>query len=310
MPVVPSSPRGVHGGKSLAITKDAKQLIAIQSQPDTGLYVLSSDANAAVAQPVDTRGDVAVGWLKPDRLMVLDFDGHISTLNVNGNDRNVVFQSDLPIFGMTVCRNGEHALFVKPTKGTKALNVYSLEVNGGKTAQVTNGKIDQNPECTPDGKSFVYTTMVNGKKLLMSIPITGGQPKQLSDEFVEFAAISPDGQNIALLTIQGNGVQTHLVVKVIPANGGAPIKTVDPNPLISGLMQFSDDGKAIYYPIKEKGMSNLVRQSVNGGSAVPVTNFKELDIHGYAYDWPSKKLAITRGKVNSDVVVLSQQQAQ
>ena len=39
-----------------------------------------------------------------------------------------------------------------------------------------------------------------------------------------------------------------------------PSKAVDPNPLISGLMQFSEDGKSIYYPIKEKGASNLVRQ--------------------------------------------------
>ena len=40
-----------------------------------------------------------------------------------------------------------------------------------------------------------------------------------------------------------------------------------------------------------------------------MTDFKDLDIHGYAYDWPNKKLAITRGKSNSDVVLIKQQQA-
>ena len=299
-----------YSGQSLAITKDAKHLVVIQSQPDTGLYVMSSVPNATVPQPVDTRGDVAVGWLKAGRLLVLDFEGHISTLNENGSDRNVVFQTDLPIFGMAVCRDGEHALFVKPTKGTKALNVYSLEINGGKTTQVTNGKFDLSPDCAPDSRSFIYTTMVNGKKLLMSIPFSGGQPRQLSEEFVEVAAISPDGQNIAMLTVEGAGVQTHLVVKVIPSNGGAPIKSVEPNPLISGVLQVSDDGKAIYYPIKEKGVSNLVRQPLNGEPMTRVTDFRQLDIRGYAYDWPRKKLAITRGRVNSDVVVLSQQQPQ
>jgi len=299
-----------YSSHSLAITKDAKQLIAIQSQPDTGLYVMSSAPNASVPQSVDTHGDVAVGWLKAGRLLVLDFDGHISTLNADGSDRNVIFRTDLPIFGMTVCRDGEHALFVMPTKGTKALNVYSLDINGGKTTQVTNGKFDLNPDCAPDSKSFIYTTMVNGKKLLMSIPLSGGQPKQLSEEFVEFAAISPDGQDIALLTVQGDGVQTRPVVKVIPSKGGAPIKTVDPNPLISGLIQVSEDGKAINYPIKEKGASNLMRQPLDGGPATRVTDFQQLDIYGYAFDWPNKKLALTRGRVNSDVVVLSQQQPQ
>ena len=129
-----------YSGQSLAITKDARQLVAIQSLPDTGLYIMSSEPNTAVPVPVDTHGDVAVGWLRAGRLLVLDFDGHISTVNANGSDRNTVFQTDLPIFGMTVCRDGQHALFVKPTKDTKALNVYSLdvrrrEVNSGNERQ-------------------------------------------------------------------------------------------------------------------------------------------------------------------------------
>ena len=43
---------------------------------------------------------------------MLDFEDHISTMNADGSDRNVVFQTDLPILGMTVCPDGERALFV------------------------------------------------------------------------------------------------------------------------------------------------------------------------------------------------------
>ena len=35
-----------------------------------------------------------------------------------------------------------------------------------------------------------------------------------------------------------------------------------------------------------------------------VTDFQELVNYGYAYNWPNKKLAVTRGKSNSDIVVL------
>src|SRR5664279_2771897 len=110
----------------------------------------------------------------------------------------------------------------------------------------------------------------------------GGQPKQLSEDQVNFAAISPDGQQVALLTDQGDGVHTRPVIKIIPATGGAPVKTVEASRLISGYMQYSGDGKAIYYPITEKGVSNLVQQSLGGGPAAQVTDFKDLDIHGYA----------------------------
>jgi Tol biopolymer transport system component len=231
-------------------------------------------------------------------------------LNADGSDRNVVFRPDMPIFGMTVCPDGEHVLFIKPNKQTRALNIYRFDVASGKADIVTSGKLDQNPACSPDSTFFLYTTLVNGKKLLMRAPLQGGQARQLSDDYVEFAAVSPDGQQIAELGIEGNGVQTKSLIRVIPANGGAPIKTVEPNPQLSGFFQYSDDGKSIYYPITEKGVSNLIKQTLDGGALSPATNFKELTIRGYAYNWQAHQLAVTRGKLNSDVVVITQQAAQ
>jgi len=295
---------------SLAVTKDAKELVVIQTTPETGLYVMPSEPNASASpQAVDTHGDVGVGWLKDGRLLALDYDGHVSSMNGDGSDRNVILQTNLPIFGMSVCADGEHALFVKPTQQTKALNVYRLDIAGGRTTPLTNGKFDQNPACSPDNKFFVYAALVNGKKFLMRMPLEGGEAKRLSDDVVEFAAISPDGQQIAALVIEGDGVHFKLLIKVIPANGGAPIKSFDAHPLISGMMQYSGDGKAILYPTTEKGVSNLVKQSLDGGAPVPVTNFSDLVMYGYAYDWANKKLAVTRGKSNSDIVLITQQQA-
>ena len=298
-----------YSGQSLAVTKDEKEMVAIQSVLETGLYLMSSDPRAAVSQPIGNHGEVGVGWLKGGRLLVQDFEGHISTMNADGSDRNVVFQTDVPVMSLSVCGDGEHALFVTPTKGSKAINVYRLDINGGRTTRLTDGKFDQTPVCSPDSKFFVYTQLLNGKKLLMRMPLEGGQAKQLSEEVVEFAAISPDGQQIAMLALQGDGTQTKLVIKVIPATGGAPIKTVDVHPLLSGLMQYSADGKSIYYEITEKGVSNLVTQSLDGGAPVQVTDFTDLVAYGYAYDWASKKLAVTRGKSNSDIVLIKQQQA-
>jgi hypothetical protein len=150
--------------------------------------------------------------------------------------------------------------------------------------------------------------MVNGKQVLMRMPVEGGPLMQLSEDVVNFATISPDGQEIAMLTLQGEGVQIRPVIKVIPANGGAPLKTVDAHPLISGYMQYSGDGRSVYYPITEKGVSNMVKQSLDGGPAALVTGFQNLVAYGYAYEWTNKKLAVTRGKSNSDVVLIKQQQ--
>ena len=73
----------------------------------------------------------------------------------------------------------------------------------GRATQLTNGKYDKNPTCSPDGKFFVYTTLSNGKLLLMSMDLEGGEAQQLSEDCVNFAAISPDGQQIAMMTVKG-----------------------------------------------------------------------------------------------------------
>jgi hypothetical protein len=112
------------------------------------------------------------------------------------------------------------------------------------------------------------------------------------------------------MTVQGTGVQITGVIKVIPATGGAPVKSVPEAEAISGRLAYSPDGKAVYYPVTEKGVSNLVKQSLDGGPPIRVTDFKELTIYGYSYNFPANKLAITRGKVNSDVVAITQQAAQ
>jgi len=41
-----------------------------------------------------------------------------------------------------------------------------------------------------------------------------------------------------------------------------------------------------------------------------VTNFNDLLIYAFDYDWKNKKLAVARGRSNDDVVLLTQQQAQ
>jgi eukaryotic-like serine/threonine-protein kinase len=294
---------------SLAVTRDGTQLVAVQGQPDFGLYVMPAAPKAASeSKSIDNVADVYVGWLKDGRLLVADYDSHIATINADGSDRNVIFQSNLPILGLSVCEDGERALFATPTKGTEAINIFRLDVVGGRTTQLTRGKFEQTPACSPDGKFYAYTTFVNGKQVAMRMPVEGGEAKQLLDEPVFGIAISPDAQQIALLGLQGQGVQAKTAIKIIPATGGAPVKIFDSHPLISGSLQYSGDGKAIYYPITEKGVSNLVSQSLDGGPPTQVTDFKQLEIHGYAYDWPNKKLAVTRGRTNNDVVLIKQQQ--
>ena len=296
---------------SLAVTADGKQLVAVESTPHIGLYVMSSEPNAqAPTAPIDTLGDTSVGWTPDGRLVVIDYDGHIATLNADGSNRTVLYAERLFMQGLSVCDDGQHALFDMPNKQTKGLSVYLLDLKSANVKPLTSGKADQHAVCAPDSKYFLYTKLDNGKQTLMRMPLEGGEAKQLYDGFVNLATISPDGLQVALLTLEGAGSNASPIIRIISPDGGPPLKTIQPSRLISGAMQFSADGKDLYYPVNPHSVSNIVRQSREGGGPVAVTNFDDLLMQNFSYDWKNKKLAVSRGRSNTDVVLIKEHKSE
>ena len=300
-----------YSDRTLGITKDGNQLVAIQITPEAGIYTMSSDPNdSANAKEIDNHDDIGVGWLPDGRLVAMDFQGHIATMNADGSNRSVVFQEHLLMSGLSVCPNGAYALFSMGNKDTKGISIWRLDLQNGSATPVTKGKQDQNAFCSPDSKSFLYVSIDSGKKLLMQMPVMGGDAKQMSDKVAEFGIFSPDGKQIAAFIEEGTGVNTKVEIAILPAQGGLPVKTFPTVFGISNYFQFSPDGKSLYYPVTAKGVSNMAMQPIGTSSITPVTNFNDLIIYSYDYDWKNKRLAAARGRNNTDVVMLTQQQAQ
>ena len=296
---------------SLAATSDGKQLVAVQSNPSVGIYTMSSEPNAPGASTmVENREDLYVGWTNDGKLVAIDWEGHILSMNADGSNRTVIFSNKLFMTSLSVCPDGQHVLFSMPNKATKGLSVFLLDLQAGTTKPITFGKADLNAVCSPDSTFFLYTKLEQGKQLLMRQPLSGGEAKQIFPDFAQFASLTADGKTAAVSTLEGKGADTKFVIKLIDANGGPPMKTVYPSPYLWGHMTFSPDGKYLYYPVNEHGVSNIVKQSVDGGDPVPVTNFDDLLIYDYSYDWTNKRLAVTRGRSNSDAVLIKDQRAE
>jgi hypothetical protein len=70
------------------------------------------------------------------------------------------------------------------------------------------------------------------------------------------------------------------------------------------LLHWTSDGRALTYPLLDGDSMNLWRQPLTGGPPQQITHFNELI---YAYDWSpdGKRLAISRGRTPSDVVLIS-----
>jgi Tol biopolymer transport system component len=298
-----------YSSSTLAVTSDGKEMVAVQSTPNVSIYTMNSEPDApASSTAADNREDVYVGWGSDGNLVAADREGRILTMKADGSNRTVVYSSRLFIADLSVCQDGRHVLFSTPNKETKGLSVFLLDLQAGTTKPITFGKADMNVFCSPDSTFFLYTRLENGKKFLMRQPLEAGEAKQIFPEFAQLASLSADGKTVAVATIEGKGgLDTRLAIKLIDANGGPATKTIYPLRSLSGLMTFSPDGQYLYYPVNEHGVSNIMRQSVDGGGPVPVTKFDDLSIYDYSYDWKNKKLAVTRGRSISDAVLIKDQ---
>jgi len=83
-------------------------------------------------------------------------------------------------------------------------------------------------------------------------------------------------------------------------------RLLDANPRISGGVQFTPDGKAVAYPIREKGVDNLWVQPLDGSAGHQITHFTSDEIDTFHWSPDGKSLVLLRGHSESDVVLLQE----
>jgi len=88
---------------------------------------------------------------------------------------------------------------------------------------------------------------------------------------------------------------------IVPLEGGPPIKTLP----IQGQVEWSPDGKALTYVATTKGVGNIWSQPLEGGKPKQLTHFDSDLIFYHRWSRDGKRLALARGRIISDVVLLS-----
>jgi Tol biopolymer transport system component len=148
----------------------------------------------------------------------------------------------------------------------------------------------------------VYYKDVADSQRLKRTPIEGGKPETVSDDIAGPYALSPDGTAIAAFDVRE---LDHKLVLELVSIADRKVAYHDVDQRASAPLSFSPDGKAIVFTVREKGIDNLWVQPLDGSSAHPLTHFTGEVIGRFAFSLDGKKIAIERGHVASDAVLLS-----
>jgi Tol biopolymer transport system component len=87
---------------------------------------------------------------------------------------------------------------------------------------------------------------------------------------------------------------------------GAFVTSIDiPPTVISRVVRWTPDGKALAYIANEGEVSNIWVRPLDGSAAKKLTDFKTETVIAFAWSPDGKRLLVSRGAETSDVVILS-----
>ena len=207
----------------------------------------------------------------------------------------------------SACANGRYVAFSLGGHGGGIhLNIWRMDVGGGNLTQLSDGKRDQFPVCSPDGKWVYYSDLTNGAKLTR-VPLDGGKPERLSEFPADQFDISPDGKFAAFETFVSSG-SGRMQLALLPVDSPQTTKFLDLQRTIpiSELLRFTPDGKAVVYPVREQDADNLWLQPLDGSPGKQFTTFKSEHINEFHWSFDGSKLGLIRGHTDSDVVLLQE----
>lgn len=296
--------------RDMYVTADSRTLVTVQMEAHVNVWLASpSDPThpKQITEGIGQRsGERGLAWMPNGNLAyisrasgsqdiwLMDQTGQSQQQLTNAETRAEIYPAVSP--------DGRYIVFVSTRSGNS--HIYRLDMNSKDQIQLTNGISEEFPAVSADGKWVIYTSTASSKFTLWRVPIDGGQPEQLTDQLSQWPTVSPDGQRVACWYRQDANAPWQ--VAFIPINGGQPEKILElAGADVSFPVRWTPDGKAISYVSTRAGVSNVWSQTIETGETRQLTQFTSDQIFWFDWSRDGKQLACSRGKVNNDVVLIS-----
>ena len=312
--------RDTNNYQTLTLSADGRTLATVQQRLTQTFYVLpaagfSGDApNLAPAQVqqaffFDWAGDGTLYFDNVEALLRISADG--------ANKTTLLSDPAAQILQPTSCQNGRYIVFnwASHSAGNK-VNIWRANADGSNPKQLTDGLQDIQPTCSPDGKWVFYDDVQDIQ--IKRVSMDGGTPEivpgtAVPGGFYHYGlTIASDGKVLAFLTTGGESQIVRQIdhqIALVPLDAGPQPLTrmLDPDPRVADAPQFTPDGNAVVYPIRENGMDNLWLQPLDGSRGHQITNFKSDAISSFRFSPDGKTIGVLRSHVESDVVLLREE---
>jgi eukaryotic-like serine/threonine-protein kinase len=256
----------------------------------------------ARARRIDQLGGADVGYFafnREGRLVYASFSpggSEVAVMDPDGAHSRELTHGARP-YELCVC--GASLVFTSFRDGVTGL--WRVDADGMNEKRLTSGP-DTQPACSPDGNSVLFARAESGHTTVWRIAADGGEPQRVYDQWAFSPSFSPDGSQMAY-AIQPDGQPASIVVRA--ASGQGPEYKVGAGVLPAfGRFRWSPDGKGFDLVRMQNGADNIWRVPLDGGPPRQITSFDSDRIFMFAWSADGKTLALARGSVITDVVLI------
>jgi serine/threonine protein kinase len=297
----------INNYSDLSLSADGHMLATVVSQDHFDVFLASAPdlSNGQVQQVTSGSPGYNFDWT-PDGQMILERDFAISLLDPSTGVKTPLTstQRDGVAFTPSSCANGRYITFAMIGRAGKTLDIWRMDAGGGNLKQISTGRLDVRPLCSPDGQWIYYSDQGNGATLT-KVSLEGGKAETLSKLPAYQFDVSRDGKLATFTTFPSPSAEKQKLA-LMPLDSPQNTKLVDLQRPAPNSVRFTRDGKGVVYSFREKNVDNLWLQPLDGSPGKQLTNFKAERISDFRWSVDGRKVGFIRGHTDSDVVLLQE----
>jgi Tol biopolymer transport system component len=308
---------------SLTASDDGRSLAAIETRTSYTLTILNGSGKQA-SDPIPMRSTNlfdGFNWTVDGNLLFSD-GSRLWKLGPGGKNESLLLgDGTSQIFGAVACGAGNIVFTSNISEGT---NIWRAKADGLGAVRLTSGGGAGWPVCSPDHR-WVYYFQVLDRDQRISLSrvlldgsgkpeeVPGSLPPGLNIDFAKMSiSVSPDGETLAYIlmdtrpraSVDNRPESSTYTLALLNLRSTNPPRQLDINSHFAEAANFTPDGKAVAYRIRENGVENIWAQPLDGSPGRQITNFSSDKISEFHWSPDGKSLGVMRSHSESDVVLL------
>jgi Tol biopolymer transport system component len=306
-----------------SISSDGATLATVQLTFTGNLWTAGLGSNSSFSPPKQITSGISradgvfgVSWTPSNQILYSFYASGATKLAIASPDgtnaRDLPVNVGAPMFP-SACGDGQHTVFSvnRPDQG---ISVWRGDATAADVKQLTNGPADAWPNCSADGKIFVYVNLSGDSATLMKAAVDGGTPSRIGKEIFQFPVLSADGQLVAAAYHPDMTKPAKLAIVGVENGEIRNLYDVPAETTFGGeggsSLAWTKDGRSVLFMVNKNAAASLWAQAVGApGAAVPapkqIMNFSTGFVWAYALSPDGKEIVYSRGVPATDVVLIS-----